>query len=79
MRELQQFENWKLEDLDDLNKDMETKDIKEEEVLYKIDDETDMFYIVLSGVLFMETVIEICNSNRYPVGTKKWETKTTTK
>ena len=79
MRELQQFENWKLEDLDDVNKEMETKDIKEGEVLYKIDDETDMFYIVLSGVLFMETVIEICNSNRYPVGIKKWETKTTTK
>ena len=71
MRELQQFENWKLEDLDDVNKEMETKDIKEGEVLYKIDDETDMFYIVLSGVLFMETVIEICNSNRYPVGIKK--------
>ena len=58
---------------------METKDIKEGEILYKSEDETDMFYIVLSGVLFMETIIEICNSNRYPVGYKKWETKTTTK
>uniref|UniRef100_A0A7S3JB81 Cyclic nucleotide-binding domain-containing protein n=1 Tax=Euplotes harpa TaxID=151035 RepID=A0A7S3JB81_9SPIT len=79
LRELNQFKFWKLEDLEELNKIIETKDIKEGDVLYQIGDETDMFYIVLSGTLFMETIVEVQNSIRYPIGLKQWETKTTTK
>ena len=48
-------------------------------MIYKAGDVANVFYIVRSGTLYMESVIEIENSVRYPIGPRKWEYKKITR
>lgn len=47
------------------------------EVVYDIGSNPDLFYILLSGNLTMETEIIIDEQNRFPVGVDSWELHTT--
>ena len=48
-------------------------------VLYEIDEDPSAFYIVRKGKLTMETIIETDSYFRYPIDSKKWEIRKTTR
>ncbi|CAD8113635.1 unnamed protein product [Paramecium sonneborni] len=52
---------------------MSTKDC-----LYKAGDQVDNFYIVKNGTLVKNVVVDLEESNRWPIGAKEWEKKTIT-
>ncbi len=47
------------------------------EVVYDIGSSPDLFYILLSGNLVMETEIMVDDQNRFPIGVDSWELHTT--
>ena len=47
------------------------------ERVYDIDASPDLFYILISGNMVMETEIFIDEKNRFPVGVDSWEVHTT--
>lgn len=46
------------------------------DVVYDLQEETEMFYIVKSGALEVEAEVEITEDNKYPLSMDRWEIKT---
>jgi CRP-like cAMP-binding protein len=76
---MQFFKDWIGRKVEDINKSFAILECKPKQVIYKAGDEANVFYIVRAGKLYMESVVEIENKIRYPIGHQQWEYKNTIK
>ncbi|CAI2366556.1 unnamed protein product [Moneuplotes crassus] len=73
------FKGWTGPKIEEINKTFGILELKPHQVVYRAGDYANVFYIVRAGVLHMESVVEVENTYRYPVGPKKWEYKKITR
>ena len=73
------FSKWSGPNIEKINRDFEILECKPNEVVYSAKEEANVFYIVKSGYLYMESVVDLEDSYRIPVGTKSWEIRKTTR
>lgn len=64
--------------LQKFNKHLNEKNYNAGDIIYKQGDDAQVFYIMKRGSVLMETIIEIDDYNRYPIGIKTWEVVKTT-
>ncbi len=63
----------------DLNLLMTQVELGTNELVYSIGDNPEYFYILVKGALSMDTVVELQDANRFPVGKNHWESLSTEK
>lgn len=68
---------WYFEKLKQFNSELGQVSLISNEVLFDIGSPAEVFYIVKSGQLVVEAIIEIEEYNKYPTGLQQWEVKTT--
>ena len=73
------FQDWDPVEVSEFNNCVSKLKLAKGSVLYEIDDDPSTFYIVLKGQLTMETIIEIDSYFRYPIDSRKWEVRKTTR
>ena len=73
------FSKWDRVFLVDFNNISEEHRVAKGTTIYDIGQDPATFYVVRQGHLIMETMIETDHYFRYPVDTKKWEIRKTTK
>ena len=73
------FSRWNGPNIEKINKDFEILEWKPGEIVYSAKDQSNVFYIVKSGFLYMESVVDIEDKYRIPTGPKEWEIKKTTR
>ena len=59
------------------NKEIGIKTYQASECVYAQGDKGNEMFIVRSGTLFMEVIIEVEQYQKHPIGRKKWELTTT--
>ena len=83
LKAIKYFYPWSSENLIEFNDYLDIRQLKKDEILEEIigleKQNHTIFFIVLSGLLYMETKIRVKEEMRYPIGLKEWETKTITK
>ena len=57
----------------DLNNILDDQKYNADDIIYNIGANPDVFYILKAGRLVLETIIEVEDFNKYPIGFKKWE------
>lgn len=83
------FKEWSYIKLLDLNNFLNEQKYQPGDIIYEIGSEPEVFYILRSGKLILETIIDIEDFHKYPVvrsyfvkfvqGNKEWEILKTTK
>ena len=70
---------WEKEDRFDFNNSADELKLAKGTTIYDIGQDPSTFYVVRSGRLIMETIIELDSYFRYPVELQKWEIRKTTR
>ena len=73
------FKHWSLLKLQNFNKELTLKTYNPGDFIYRQGDDSSVFYIIKRGSVQVDTVIEVDEYNRYPIGPQKWEIVKTTK
>lgn len=74
------FFNWTKAKIMDLNENyLSENTAKKDELIYDLGQQAETFYIVRYGELVLETIIEQETNMKFPIDTKSWEVKRTTK
>ena len=73
------FEDWDPVEVAEFNNSASELKLVKGDVVYDIDEDPSTFYIVRKGQLTMETIIEIDSYFRYPIDSRKWEVRKTTR
>lgn len=82
LKNLEYFKNWKEDHLQELNEDLDIRELRPNEIIEEINGGAEnhtIFFIVLTGLLYLDTKIQVKEEMRYPIGLKQWETQTITK
>ena len=66
-------EDWEFEKMQHFNSELNQMTLLPGEVVYELNDPTDVFYLVKQGSLQVEAVVELEEENQFPVGNDKWE------
>jgi hypothetical protein len=61
------FKEWSYIKLLDLNNNLNEQKYQPEDLIYEIGAEPEVFYILKSGRLILETIIEVDDFNKYPI------------
>lgn len=77
LQKMHMFKTWSPETLNSLNSNFCQQKYRVNEAVYEIGATPDIFYILLSGSLVMETEIIVDEQNRFPIGVDTWELHTT--
>ena len=73
------FGKWQREDRFDFNNLSDELKVTKGTTIYDIGQDAMTFYVVRSGKLIMETIIELDSYFRYPVDLQRWEIRKTTR
>ena len=79
MQGLPFFKEWGFINLIELNQRFNEVKYQPDDIIFNIGQESEVFYILKSGRLIIETIIEIEEYNKFPVGNKSWEIMKTVK
>ena len=77
LQQIPLFKPWPPENIKQMNSCFCQQKYRVGDVIYDIDSSPDLFYILISGNMVMETEIRIDEKNRFPVGVDSWEVHTT--
>lgn len=66
-------ENWSHEKISLFNTEVGQRSLVPGEVLFEIDSPAEVLFIVKSGVVTVEVIVEISEENKYPTGDYEWE------
>ena len=67
------FKDWSYIKLLDLNNHLNEQKYQPQDLIFEIGTDPEVFYILRSGKLILETIIDIEDYHKYPVANKEWE------
>ena len=73
MQSLPYFKPWSFITLVEVNEKLNEMKYQAEDIVFNIGTDAEVFYILKSGRMMIETIIEIEDYHKYPIGNQSWE------
>lgn len=73
------FKDWSFIHLIELNQKFNEVKYQPDDIIFNIGQESEVFYILKSGRLIIETILEVEDYHKFPIGNQSWEILKTVK